>query len=139
MDTTPNPPSVPGIALVVAVVFGLAVIAGVVVFYRRPDLLAPRTVKTGTQVAAVESDPGDAPLDQDGRLFFLLTQQGLSTSGARDVTINEAHHVCGRVAGGESEGQIVQDIVAGSPGMSNQTATTFAEVAMTVYCPQGLR
>jgi hypothetical protein len=138
MDTTtPNPPSVPGMALVVAVLFGFAVIAGVVIFYGRPDLLAPRTAKTGTQTAAVQADQGSEPLDQDGRLLFLLTQQGLSTSGPRDVTLNEAHHVCDRVQAGESEAQIVQDIVVGSPGMSSATAATFTEVATDVYCPQG--
>jgi hypothetical protein len=124
-------------ALVAAVLFGFAVIAGVMIFYRRPDLLAPRTARTGTQIAAVQADPGSEPLDQDGRLLFLLTQQGLSTSGPRDVTLNEAHHVCDRVQGGESEAQIVQDILAGSPGMSSGTAATFTEVAMDVYCPQG--
>lgn len=138
MDTsTSNPPSVPGMALVVAVVFAFAVIAGVVVFYRRPDLLAPRSGRTGTQSAAVQSDPGSEPLDQDGRLLYLLTQEGLQTSGPRDVTLNEAHHVCDRVRAGESEAQIVQDIIAGSPGMSSQTAATFTEVATNVYCPQG--
>jgi hypothetical protein len=134
--TTSNPPSVPGTALVAAVVFGLAVIAGVVVFYCRPDLLAPRTDKTGTQTAAGQTDPRAEPLDQDGRLFFLITQEGLQTSGARDVTMNEAHHVCERVHAGESEAQIVQNIVAGSPGMSAQTAATFAEIAINIYCPQ---
>jgi len=138
MDTsTSNPPSVPGVALVVAALFAFAVIAGVVIFYRRPDLLSPRTARTGTQTAAVQTDTGSEPLDQDGRLLFLLTQQGLSTSGPRDVTLNEAHHVCDRVHAGESEAQIVQDIVAGSPGMSPQTAAAFTEVATDVYCPQG--
>ena len=138
MDTsTPNPPPVPGIALVAAVLFGFAVIAGLVVFYRRPDLLAPRTARTGSHTVAVQDGPGAEPLDQDGRLFYLLTQQGLSTSGPRDVTMNEAHHVCDRVHAGETETQIVQDIVAGSPGMSSQTAATFTEIAINVYCPQG--
>ncbi|HVQ99692.1 MAG TPA: DUF732 domain-containing protein [Mycobacterium sp.] len=138
MDTsTPNPPSVPGIALVAAVLFGFAVIAGVVVFYRRPDLLAPRTGRTGTHTVAVQDGPGAEPLDQDGRLFYLLTEQGLQTSGARDVTMNEAHHVCERVHAGETEAQIVRDIMAGSPGMSAQTAATFTEIAVNVYCPQG--
>ena len=124
-------------ALVAAVLFGFAVIAGVVIFYRRPDLLAPRTARTGTQAAAVQADPGSEPLDQDGRLFYLLTEQGLQTSGPRDVTMNEAHHVCDRAHAGESETQIVQDITAGSPGMSSQTAATFTEIAINVYCPQG--
>jgi hypothetical protein len=124
-------------ALVVAALFAFAVVAGVVIFYRRPDLLFPRTARTGTHTAAVQTDPGSEPLDQDGRLLFLLTQQGIQTSGPRDVTLNEAHHVCDRVHTGESEAQIVQDIVAGSPGMSSQTAATFTEVATNVYCPQG--
>jgi hypothetical protein len=136
MDTSTNPPSVPGIALVAAVVFIFAVIAGVVVFYRRPDLLAARTARIATHNVAVQNGPGAEPLDQDGRLFYLLTEQGLQTSGPRDVTMNEAHHVCERVHSGESEAQIVQDIIAGSPGMSAQTAGTFTEIAMNVYCPQ---
>jgi hypothetical protein len=136
-NSTSNPPSVPGMALVVAVVFAFAVIAGVVVYYRRPDLVSPRTAEIGTHTAAMPSDTRSEPLDQDGRLLFLLTQQGLQPSGAGDATLNEAHHVCDRVHAGESEAQIVRDIIAGSPGMSSQTAATFTEVATNVYCPQG--
>lgn len=45
--------------------------------------------------------------------------------------------VCARYGGGESEQQIIQDILAGSPGMSLDTASTFADTAISVYCPDG--
>lgn len=41
------------------------------------------------------------------------------------------------VYGGESEQQIIQDMLAGSPGMSLDTAAGFADTAISVYCPGG--
>ena len=38
---------------------------------------------------------------------------------------------------GESKEQVVQDILQGSPGMSVDTATDFADTAIDVYCPDG--
>jgi hypothetical protein len=44
---------------------------------------------------------------------------------------------CGRLVGGESNDQVFQDILQGSPGMSVDTATDVAETAIDVYCPDG--
>jgi Protein of unknown function (DUF732) len=44
---------------------------------------------------------------------------------------------CGRLVGGESNDQVFQDILQGSPGMSVDTATDVAETAIYVYCPDG--
>ncbi len=135
MSSTPDPPSVPGVALVVALVIAVAAIAGVTVFYREHARVVPRASTHDARAAASAADD-PPPVDQDGRLFLMLTQEGLGTSGGRETTINEAHHVCDRFSGGESEQQIVQDILAGSPGMSSQTAAAFADIAISVYCPQ---
>ncbi len=118
----------------VALVIAVVAIAGVTVFYREHDRVVPRGTTREARATASADDP--PPVDQDGRLFLLLTEEGLGTSGGREITINEAHHVCDRFSGGESEQQIVQDIMAGSPGMSAQTAAAFADVAISVYCPQ---
>jgi hypothetical protein len=45
--------------------------------------------------------------------------------------------VCTRYAAGESEQEIIQDMLAGSPGISLNTASTFADTAISVYCPDG--
>ncbi len=121
-------------ALVVALVIAVAAIAGVTVFYREHDRVVPRGTTRDARATEAADDP--PPVDQDGRLFLMLTQEGLGTSGGRETTVNEAHHVCDRFSGGESEQQIVQDILAGSPGMSSQTAAAFADIAISVYCPQ---
>jgi hypothetical protein len=47
---------------------------------------------------------------------------------------------CGQatpVSGGESQEQVIQDILQGSPGMSVDTATDFAETSIDIYCPDG--
>ena len=45
--------------------------------------------------------------------------------------------MCTRYASRESEQQINQDMLAGSPGMSLNTASGFADTAISVYCPDG--
>ena len=117
----------------------VAAIAGVSVFYWKHEHVVPRETAPVTQ--AESAPPVDAPptksQDKDGRFLFMLTTQGLQVSGAREVAISDAHRVCSRLERGESEQQIVQDIFAGSHGMSTDTATSFADAAISVYCPQG--
>lgn len=43
-----------------------------------------------------------------------------------------------RYAGDESQQEIIQDILQGSPGMSLDTASTFADTAISVFCPDGV-
>jgi hypothetical protein len=97
-----------------------------------------QTTPNSATAAAPPAAPRPGLLDKDGRFIFLLTAQGLQLSAARDTTINDAHRICSRLERGETEQEIVQDIVAGTPGMSTDTAVTFAETAISVYCPQGL-
>lgn len=138
--TQKNPPSIPGTAMLAGLVVAVVAVVGVSVFYWKHDLVVPRSTAPVTQ--AESAPPVDAPptkvLDNtDGRFLFLLSSQGLHVSGARELAISDAHRVCSRLARGETEQQIVQDIFAGSPGMSTDTATSFADAAMSVYCPQG--
>jgi uncharacterized protein DUF732 len=56
---------------------------------------------------------------------------------SKDAAINDARRICARYVGGESEQQIIQDMLAGSPGMSLDTAAGFADTAISVYCPGG--
>lgn len=122
---------------------GLAIaivaIAGVSVFYMRHDFLVP---KASTRVSQSESAPPVDPpptglQDRDGQFVLLLTSQGLQMPGGREGAISDAHRVCSRLSRGESEQQIIQDIFQGSPGMSIATATSFADIAIGAYCPQG--
>ncbi|ORB12784.1 hypothetical protein BST37_15460 [Mycobacterium noviomagense] len=126
-------------AVVAALVAAMAAIGGVVVYYREHDRVVPRHTTPDSQ--AMSAPPTAAPsqplLDKDGRFIFLLTAQGLQVRTAPDATISDAHRVCLRIARGESEQQVVQDIVQGTPGMSADTATAFAETAISVYCPEG--
>jgi hypothetical protein len=131
--TSPTPPPIRGSAVFLAVVVAVAAIGGAVVFSWRPEHLVPKHAAPDSQAASVAPPPGQ--LDKDGRFLFLLTAQGLQLSAARDVTINDAHRICARLSRGESEQEIVQDIVDGSPGMSVDTAAAFADTAISVYCP----
>jgi hypothetical protein len=123
-------------------VLGLAVVAigGVSVFYWKHEPVVPRVSRPVAQVEDAPP-PADAPptnpVDRDGRFIYLLRAQGLQVSGPREVTISEGSRVCRRFQRGESKQQIVQEILEGSPGMSADTATTFTDTAIDVYCPQG--
>jgi hypothetical protein len=141
MTTPPDPPPIRGSAVLIVVVVALVAVAGVLVFSWKQQHAAVSRKTTPDSLTAA-APPAAAPrpglLDRDGRFIFLLTAQGLQLSAARDTTINDAHRICSRLERGETEQEIVQDIVAGTPGMSTDTAVTFAETAISVYCPQGL-
>lgn len=86
---------------------------------------------------AAEEDPPSPMDDKDSQFLSRLADKGLQLARSNDAAINEARRVCTRFVVGESEQQIVQDILEGSPGMSINTASTFADIAMDVYCPKG--
>jgi Protein of unknown function (DUF732) len=67
-----------------------------------------------------------------------LSTEGLQLSRSNDAAINDARRVCTRFAGGESEPEIIQDMLQGSPGMSLSIASGFADTAISVYCPDGV-
>ena len=94
-------------------------------------LAAPQTA------SALAADPPSQPKDSDGQFLWRIAVQGLQLRRSNDAVINDARRVCARYAGGESEQQIIQDILTGSPGMSLSTASTFADTAISVYCPDG--
>jgi uncharacterized protein DUF732 len=134
MTTTHSPSPIPALAVLVALLVAVAAVAAVSVFYWKHDRVAPTHSRTGSQAA---SAPPENPENKDAQFLILLTAQGLQPSGANEATINDGHRVCSRLAHGESEQQIVEDIVQGSPEMSSDTASTFADTAIAVYCQQG--
>ncbi|MGB7109866.1 MAG: DUF732 domain-containing protein [Mycobacterium sp.] len=58
---------------------------------------------------------------------------------SNNAAVSDARHVCGRFLGGESKDQIIEDILQGSPGMSVDTATDFADTAIDLYCLDAIR
>jgi hypothetical protein len=132
MTTTHNPSPIPGLAVLAALVVALVAVAAVTVFYWERDRVVPRHPRSDVQAASASAKPEN----KDAQFLFLLTAQGLQPSGAGNATINDAHRICSRLERGESEQQIVEDIVRGSRDMSNDTASTFAETAIAVYCQQ---
>jgi len=76
-------------------------------------------------------------MDRDGQFLWRLSTQGPQLRRSNDAAINDARRICTRYAGGESEQQIIQDILQGSPGMTLNTASGFADTAISVYCPDG--
>jgi hypothetical protein len=89
---------------------------------RRPTRLPTRRATAWTGTA---SSGGGCP------------PKGFQLRRSNDAAINDARRVCTRYAGGESEQQIIQDILQGSPGMTLNTASGFADTAISVYCPDG--
>jgi hypothetical protein len=133
MATTPDPSPIPGLAVLAALVVAVVAVAAVAVFYCERDRVVPRHPRSDLQAASASSAK---PENQDAQFLFLLTAQGLQPSGGGDATINDAHRICSRLERGESEEQIVEDIVRGSRDMSSDTASTFADTAIAVYCQQ---
>lgn len=134
MTTTSNPSGIPVLAVLAALAVAVGAIAAVSVFYWQHARAVPR--HSGSELQGA-SAPSASPENKDAQFLILLNAQGLEPSGARDATIHDAHRVCSRLARGESEQQIVDDIVEGSRDMSADTATTFADTAIAVYCQQG--
>jgi hypothetical protein len=125
--------------MLLTLVFGVAAIAAVFVLSRNPDLLRPHTHTTLSAAASsAPADPPPDPMDRDGQFLWRLSTEGLQMRRSNDAAINDARRVCTRFAGGESEQEIIQDMLQGSPGMSLNTASSFADTAISVYCPDGV-
>jgi Protein of unknown function (DUF732) len=133
-----NPGAVPGLALLAALVFAVAAMTAVFVLGRHPDLLRPRAATTTSQAeSAVPSDPSADPMDRNREFLGRLSSEGLQMQRSNDAAVTDARRICTRYAGGESEPEIIQDMLQGSPGMSLTTASSFADTAISVYCPDG--
>jgi hypothetical protein len=127
------------LAILATLVFGVAAIAAVFVLSRNPDLLRPKPHSTVSQAAsAAPADPPPDAMDRNGMFLWRLSTEGLQLRRSNDAAINDARRVCTRFAGGESEQEIVQDMLQGTPGMSLNTASGFADTAISVYCPDGV-
>ena len=125
--------------MLAALVFVVGAIGAVFVFERDPGLFRSTAVShtaSGSQ-ADPPADPPPDRMDRDGQFLWRLSAKGLQLRRTNDAVINDARRVCTRYASGESEQQIIQDILQGSPGMSLNTASGFADTAISVYCPDG--
>ena len=132
----PNPPAIPASAMVLALAATLVVGGGVTYFYWNRDHVARQIGTAASHTADVPSGRPTELDDKDSQFLDLLAARGLQLSRSASAAVTDAHRVCSRVAQGDSKEQIAEDIFAGSPSMSMATATNFATVAITVYCPQ---
>jgi hypothetical protein len=125
--------------LLAGLVVAVGAIAAVFVLGRtKHDLVRSKESPPAAHVAsALAADSPGEHMDKDGKFLWQLTIQGLQLRRSSDAAINDARRVCARYAGGESQQQIIQDILQGSPGMSLDTASSFADTAIDVYCPNG--
>ncbi|MGA8547298.1 MAG: DUF732 domain-containing protein [Mycobacterium sp.] len=125
--------------MLATLVFGIAAISAVFVLSRNPDLLRPKADTTVSQAASgAPIDPPPDTTDRNGMFLWRLSSEGLQLARSNDAAINDARRVCTRFASGESEPEIVQDMLQGSPGMSLSIASGFADTAISVYCPDGV-
>lgn len=134
--TTPNadPKPLPILAIVAAVLVLAGAFAAVLVLGRMKQDASPKASAADGQTSAVSAV--DSP-GKESQFLRRLEVQNLHLARSDAAAVNDAHHVCGRFLSGESKDQIVQDILQGSPGMSVDTATDFADTAIDVYCPDG--
>jgi Protein of unknown function (DUF732) len=104
----------------------------------KDDLLRSKESTPASPAASASAaDPPPEHMDKDGQFLWRLSSQGLQLRRSNDAAINDARRVCTRYAGGEGEQQIIQDMLQGSPGMSLNTVSSFADTAISVYCPDG--
>lgn len=131
--TTPNadPKPLPVLAVVAAVLLLAGALAAVIVFGRMKHDPAHAADSATSPTPAADS-PG-----KEAQFLRRLEVQNLQLDRSDAAAVKDAHYVCGRYLGGEGKDQIVQDILQGSPGMSVDTATDFADTAIDVYCPDG--
>ena len=126
-------------AMLATLVFGFAAIAAVFVLGRNPDFFRPKATTTvSLAAAAAPADQPSDPTDRNSQFLLRLSSEGLQMRRSNDAAINDARGVCTRFAGGESEQEVVQDMLQGTPGMSLNTASSFADTAISVYCPDGV-
>ncbi|UQX10759.1 DUF732 domain-containing protein [Candidatus Mycobacterium methanotrophicum] len=105
----------------------------------QPCFFRPRATPTVSQAAsATPSDPAQDATDRNGEFLLRLSAEGPQLRRSKDAAINDARRVCARFAGGEREQEIVQDMLQGSPGMSLDTASSFTDTAIRVFCPDGV-
>ena len=130
---TPDPKPLPVVAIVAAVLLLAGAFTAVLVVGRMKQDASPSRASAEQTASAVDG-PG-----KEDQFLRRLAVQNLRLDRSDAAAVEDAHFVCGRFVGGESKDQIVQDILQGSPGMSVDTATDFADTAIDVYCPDGHR
>ncbi len=130
---TPDPKPLPVVAIVAAVLLLAGAFTAVLVVGRMKQDASPSRASAAQTASAVDG-PG-----KEDQFLRRLAVQNLRLDRSDAAAVEDAHFVCGRFVGGESKDQIVQDILQGSPGMSVDTATDFADTAIDVYCPDGHR
>jgi hypothetical protein len=135
VDKSANPAPVTSLAVIGALVIAALAVFGVSTFYWNHGHVLPTASASVSHQASGPRGAAPANLGNQGNQFlFELQAQGIAPSGDGTSSVNDAHSVCQRYQQGESEGQIVDSIVAGTPSMSKKTANDFANTAISVYC-----
>jgi hypothetical protein len=125
--TTPNPDPkpLPVQAIVAAVLVLAGAFTAVFVLGRmKQDASPSRASASAAQTSSVSAVDG---LGKEDQFLRRLEVQNLQLDRSDVAAVKDAHDVCARFLSGESKDQVVQDILQGSPGMSVDTATDFAD------------
>jgi Protein of unknown function (DUF732) len=123
-------------ALVAVIAAFAAVTAGA--FLMWPHSAAQQqAVPTKAEVAAPQPNPAPPapkPESKDDLYVRLLKEKGIPV-GTPEVVASNGRGICIRIKNGETEQQMVRDIIAGSNGVTTQQAWIWADTAIEVYCP----
>jgi hypothetical protein len=121
----------------VAVVAALAAVAAGAFLMWPHSAAKQQAAPTQTHVAAPPpkpAPPAPAPESKDDLYVRLLKEKGIPV-GTPEVVASNGRGICMRIKNGETEQQMVSDIVAGSTGVNTQQAWIWADTAIEVYCP----
>jgi Protein of unknown function (DUF732) len=75
------------------------------------------------------------PTSQDANFLAALDKAGISY-GSPDQAIAAGNAVCQLLSEGKSAAEAAWQLVITNPGLTSDTATEFAGIAASVYCPQ---
>jgi hypothetical protein len=97
----------------------------------KPQVAPP--VKVVPPVAAPPVVVPPKPESKDDVYVRLLHEHGIPTGPAEAVAA-EGRGICFRINRGETEAQMVRDVMAGTPSISSQDAWIWVDTAVEVYC-----
>jgi hypothetical protein len=85
-----------------------------------------------------QADPGNADVGVDASFLDALTKAGITYSDGPNA-INAGKTACGLMSQGQPELDVIQNVSAQNPGITQTNAAKFTAIAASAYCPQFLQ
>jgi len=85
-----------------------------------------------------QADPGSADPGVDASFLDALTKAGITFNNGPSA-VNAGKTACGLMDQGQPELDVIQNVTAQNPGISQTSAAKFTAIAASAYCPQYLQ